>query len=95
MIEEVHCTAKESVWLPLIHHFLSQAVGEQWIQQELEKDAGAVFKMGFHSIPSMHQLHLHVISQVRPAVQNARPCFQYFWNKTGILAMLPNSGNQP
>ena len=26
--------------------------------------------MGFHMIPSMHQLHLHVISQVRCEVHN-------------------------
>ena len=43
-----------------------QAVGEEWVKQELGKEPGAVFRMGFHSIPSMRQLHLHVISQARP-----------------------------
>ena len=42
-----------------------QEVGQHWIDDVHTRDSGAVFKMGFHAIPSMNRLHLHVISQVR------------------------------
>ena len=42
-----------------------QAAGEQYIASR--QQAPAAFKMGFHSIPSMTQLHMHVISQVSKA----------------------------
>ena len=47
-----------------------QMAGEAYIQkmQTLHAEKPALrpgpFKMGFHSIPSMKQLHMHVISQV-------------------------------
>ena len=43
-----------------------QDVGLEWLQRH-GMGPGGEFKMGFHRIPSMHQLHLHVISQVGPA----------------------------
>lgn len=47
-----------------------QAAAEQYIhkvQSAMAADSHeqpGVFKMGFHSIPSMSQLHMHIISQV-------------------------------
>ena len=42
-----------------------QSVGERWVQELRGQEAGVQsFQMGFHSIPSMRQLHLHLISQV-------------------------------
>ncbi len=51
-----------------------QAAAEQYIHRVQSAMAMAadphgqpgVFKMGFHSIPSMSQLHMHIISQVMP-----------------------------
>lgn len=40
-----------------------QAVAQQWIADH-PSDCG--YQLGFHSIPSMHHLHLHVISRVCP-----------------------------
>ncbi|OWM81694.1 hypothetical protein CDL15_Pgr007732 [Punica granatum] len=40
------------------------AVGLKWAEKLLqEDDASLVFRLGYHSVPSMRQLHLHVISQ--------------------------------
>ncbi|GMJ03245.1 APRATAXIN-like [Hibiscus trionum] len=38
-------------------------VGLRWTDKFLGEDASLVFRLGYHSIPSMRQLHLHVISQ--------------------------------
>uniref|UniRef100_A0A098M1Q5 Aprataxin n=1 Tax=Hypsiglena sp. JMG-2014 TaxID=1550645 RepID=A0A098M1Q5_9SAUR len=46
--------------LELLKHM--HKVGEMIIQQCLEKDS-LRFRLGYHAIPSMRQLHLHVISQ--------------------------------
>ena len=44
---------------------LWQVVAEQWAQQQQQQLPDLPpFKLGFHSIPSLPQLHLHVISQV-------------------------------
>ncbi|KAH7429404.1 hypothetical protein KP509_09G046400 [Ceratopteris richardii] len=40
-----------------------QALGEEWVQNLLNEDQSLVFRLGYHSEPSMRQLHLHVISQ--------------------------------
>ena len=48
--------------VPLLQHM--QEVGQQWIDDMRAHDADAVFRMGFHAVPSMPRLHLHVISQV-------------------------------
>ena len=42
-----------------------QEVGQQWIDDVHSQDPSAGFRMGFHAIPSMRRLHLHVISQAR------------------------------
>ncbi|KAG8096390.1 hypothetical protein GUJ93_ZPchr0013g36375, partial [Zizania palustris] len=39
------------------------SAGVKWAQKFLEEDPSLVFRLGFHSVPSMRQLHLHIISQ--------------------------------
>ncbi|GLT92726.1 hypothetical protein SLE2022_105500 [Rubroshorea leprosula] len=39
------------------------AVGLKWAEKFFNEDASLVFRLGYHSDPSMRQLHLHVISQ--------------------------------
>lgn len=38
-------------------------VGIKWVEKFLEDDDSLIFRLGFHSVPSMRQLHLHVTSQ--------------------------------
>ncbi|KAL5710111.1 hypothetical protein ACHQM5_020715 [Ranunculus cassubicifolius] len=38
-------------------------VGEKWAKSFCLEDPSLVFRLGYHSAPSMRQLHLHVISQ--------------------------------
>ncbi|KAL5740355.1 hypothetical protein ACOSQ2_029535 [Xanthoceras sorbifolium] len=38
-------------------------VGIKWAEKFLDEDASLVFRLGYHSVPSMRQLHLHLISQ--------------------------------
>ncbi|KAF6170376.1 hypothetical protein GIB67_014306 [Kingdonia uniflora] len=38
-------------------------VGEKWAKKFLSEDPSLIFRLGYHSDPSMRQLHLHVISQ--------------------------------
>ncbi|KAJ8898942.1 hypothetical protein K2173_008440 [Erythroxylum novogranatense] len=38
-------------------------VGLKWVQKFLGDDRSMTFRLGYHSDPSMRQLHLHVISQ--------------------------------
>ncbi|TVU47401.1 hypothetical protein EJB05_07001 [Eragrostis curvula] len=47
--------------LPLLRKMHS--AGVKWAQKFLEEDASLVFRLGYHSVPSMRQLHLHIISQ--------------------------------
>ena len=42
-----------------------QAVADRWASEQAGVAGVGPFKLGFHSVPSMRQLHLHVISQVR------------------------------
>ena len=44
-----------------------QAVAQEWISQH-ESKAG--YQLGFHAIPSMSHLHLHVISKVMYAASD-------------------------
>ncbi|CAK8569770.1 unnamed protein product [Lathyrus sativus] len=39
------------------------AVGLKWAENFLRENASLIFRLGYHSVPSMRQLHLHVISQ--------------------------------
>ncbi|XP_008442389.2 transcription factor bHLH140 [Cucumis melo] len=47
--------------LPLLRTM--HAMGLKWIHKFFHEDAPLVFRLGYHSAPSMRQLHLHVISQ--------------------------------
>ncbi|URE49097.1 hypothetical protein MUK42_13977 [Musa troglodytarum] len=47
--------------LPLLKQMHS--VGLKWAETFLRKDSSLIFRLGYHSVPSMRQLHLHVISQ--------------------------------
>lgn len=38
-------------------------LGQTLVQSSLQQDQSLVFRMGYHSDPSMRQLHMHVISQ--------------------------------
>ncbi|KAK1421712.1 hypothetical protein QVD17_24264 [Tagetes erecta] len=38
-------------------------VGAKWVQTFLKENQSLAFRLGYHSAPSMRQLHLHVISQ--------------------------------
>ncbi|XP_048225868.1 transcription factor bHLH140 isoform X3 [Ricinus communis] len=38
-------------------------VGLKWAKRFLHEDSSMIFRLGYHSTPSMRQLHLHVISQ--------------------------------
>ncbi|KAL1194073.1 Transcription factor [Cardamine amara subsp. amara] len=38
-------------------------VGLKWVKRFQDEDASLIFRLGYHSVPSMRQLHLHVISQ--------------------------------
>uniref|UniRef100_A0A5B7BT05 Transcription factor bHLH140 n=1 Tax=Davidia involucrata TaxID=16924 RepID=A0A5B7BT05_DAVIN len=38
-------------------------VGLKWAEKFLSEDESLIFRLGYHSAPSMRQLHLHVISQ--------------------------------
>lgn len=46
--------------IPLLRHIHS--VGEKWATSFLQEDPSMIFRLGYHSVPSMRQLHLHVIS---------------------------------
>ncbi|XP_038688379.1 transcription factor bHLH140 isoform X2 [Tripterygium wilfordii] len=39
------------------------AKGLEWAEKFLHEDPSLIFRLGYHSAPSMRQLHLHVISQ--------------------------------
>ncbi|CAN1771779.1 Transcription factor bHLH140 [Linum perenne] len=39
------------------------SAGMKWAERFLQEDPSLVFRLGYHSEPSMRQLHLHVISQ--------------------------------
>ncbi|CAI9097274.1 OLC1v1033664C3 [Oldenlandia corymbosa var. corymbosa] len=47
--------------LPLLNKM--QEVGLKWVERFLNEDKSLIFRLGYHSVPSMRQLHLHVISQ--------------------------------
>ncbi|EYU41929.1 hypothetical protein MIMGU_mgv1a002834mg [Erythranthe guttata] len=38
-------------------------VGLKWVEKSLDENKSLTFRLGYHSVPSMKQLHLHVISQ--------------------------------
>ncbi|XP_053226753.1 aprataxin isoform X2 [Podarcis raffonei] len=81
--------------LKLLEHM--HALGEKVIQQCPEKDS-LRFRLGYHAIPSMSQLHLHVISQDFDST-----CFktkkhwnsfttEYFIDSKDLIAMVKKKG---
>lgn len=42
---------------------MMHAVGMRWAEKSISEDETLVFRLGYHSAPSMRQFHLHVISQ--------------------------------
>ncbi|XP_078160370.1 APRATAXIN-like protein isoform X1 [Carex rostrata] len=47
--------------LPMLRSMHS--AGVKWVNKFLSEDPSLYFRLGYHSVPSMRQLHLHVISQ--------------------------------
>ena len=44
---------------------MHQEGAQKWVEGERKKDPSlAPVRLGFHCLPSMRQLHLHIISQV-------------------------------
>nr|URM60674.1 APRATAXIN-like protein [Gymnema sylvestre] len=39
------------------------AIGLKWAEKYLNENESLAFRLGYHSVPSMRQLHMHVISQ--------------------------------
>ncbi|KAG2495217.1 hypothetical protein HYH03_006823 [Edaphochlamys debaryana] len=71
--------------LPLLTHM--REVAEDWVRKQKAQDPEAVaFKLGFHAVPSMAQLHLHVVSQDfdSPALKNKK-----HWNTFTTEFFLP------
>ncbi|XP_072996048.1 transcription factor bHLH140 [Typha latifolia] len=58
-LDSIADAKKEHV--PLLRRMHS--AGVRWAQKFLSEDASLIFRLGYHSVPSMRQLHLHVISQ--------------------------------
>lgn len=65
--------------LPVLQHM--REVGEAWFQQHCQSLEPSLrptsYKMGFHTLPSMRQLHLHVVS-----LDFDSPCLKHktHWN---------------
>ncbi|GLC48946.1 hypothetical protein PLESTB_000165900 [Pleodorina starrii] len=71
--------------LQLLAHM--QQVACKWVQEARTKDPVTVaFKLGFHAVPSMCQVHMHVVSQDfdSPALKNKK-----HWNSFTTQFFLP------
>ncbi|XP_060546337.1 aprataxin isoform X3 [Pantherophis guttatus] len=81
--------------LELLEHM--HKVGETIIQQCLEKDS-LHFRLGYHAIPSMSQLHLHVISQdfdskwFKTKKHWNSFTTNYFLDSTDVIAVIKKKG---
>ncbi|XP_038257361.1 aprataxin isoform X2 [Dermochelys coriacea] len=81
--------------LELLQHM--HAVGEKLIQQCLDKDS-LEFRLGYHAIPSMSHVHLHVISQDfdSPCLKNKKHwnsfTTEYFLNSQDVIEMVKTKG---
>lgn len=73
-------------------------LGETWIQSLLHEDPSLVFRLGYHSDPSMRQLHLHVISQDfdSPSLKNKKHwnsfTTTFFRDSRGVIDELESTG---
>ncbi|XP_067409418.1 aprataxin isoform X4 [Emydura macquarii macquarii] len=81
--------------LQLLEHM--HAVGEKLVQQCLDKDS-LKFRLGYHAIPSMSHIHLHVISQDfdSPCLKNKKHwnsfTTEYFLNSHDVIEMVKTKG---
>ncbi|NXS92089.1 APTX protein, partial [Jacana jacana] len=81
--------------LELLEHM--QAVGQKMIEQCPAKES-LEFRLGYHAIPSMSQLHLHVISQDfdSPALKTKKHwnsfTTDYFLNSEDVIEMIRSKG---
>ncbi|KAL8202849.1 UNVERIFIED_CONTAM: hypothetical protein K2H54_027115 [Gekko kuhli] len=81
--------------LELLEHM--HATGERMVQQCLEKDT-LHFRLGYHAIPSMSHLHLHVISQEfdSPWLKNKKHwnsfTTEYFIDSQDVIGMIKKKG---
>lgn len=93
-ITSIYALSKQHI--DLVQHMVK--VGEDFIS-EVNKDSTHVFKMGFHAVPSMQLLHLHVMSNDHDSV-----CLKHrkHWNSftteffmppKDILKQLEEEGN--
>lgn len=78
------------------------ATGERLVEQLRAQDRGLTFRVGFHAVPSMRRLHMHVISQdfSGAALKRARHWHsftqrQFFLDARDVLATLRTHGRVP
>ncbi|CAM6068853.1 unnamed protein product [Sphagnum tenellum] len=82
--------------LPVLQHLHS--LGETWATSLLKEDPSLVFRLGYHWVPSMQQLHMHVISQDldSPVLKNKKHwnsfTTDFFRDSQDILAEVENCG---
>ncbi|XP_024536868.1 transcription factor bHLH140 isoform X2 [Selaginella moellendorffii] len=82
--------------LPLLREM--HAVGERWAKKLVEEDNTLVFRLGYHSVPSMRQVHLHVISQDfnSPGLKNKKHwnsfTTSFFRDSRDVIAELESRG---
>nr|XP_056704543.1 aprataxin [Euleptes europaea] len=81
--------------LELLEHM--HAIGERMVQQCPEKDT-LRFRLGYHAIPSMSHLHLHIISQEfdSPWLKNKKHwnsfTTEYFIDSQDVIGMIKKKG---
>ncbi|GFR50688.1 hypothetical protein Agub_g12940 [Astrephomene gubernaculifera] len=71
--------------VPLLSHM--RRVAEEWVRDQRKQDPEtAAFKLGFHAVPSMCQLHMHVVSQDfdSPSLKNKK-----HWNSFTTPFFIP------
>ncbi|CAM6008442.1 unnamed protein product [Sphagnum balticum] len=82
--------------LPVLQHLHS--LGETWATSLLKEDPSLVFRLGYHWVPSMQQLHMHVISQDldSPGLKNKKHwnsfTTDFFRDSQDILSEVENCG---
>eukprot|EP00250_Pteridium_aquilinum_P003499 c13818_g1_i1 orf=361-2667(-) len=82
--------------LPLLQDMHN--LGMTLVQSSLQQDHSLVFRMGYHSDPSMRQLHMHIISQDfdSPALKNKKHwnsfTTAFFRDSKGVIEELRDTG---
>ncbi|XP_057862427.2 transcription factor bHLH140 [Cryptomeria japonica] len=73
-------------------------LGQEWVAKFLNEDQSMIFRLGYHSVPSLRQLHMHVISQDfdSPFLKNAKHwksfASSFFLDSKNVLAELESNG---